>query len=137
MAGAVSFGAGAVEVEGLVEFQRSLAILDRDLNRELRAGLLEAAQPVAETAHGLALEKIPRMRFGRGPSWAGMRVGASQGLVYVAPRQHGTRQRSRKRPNLAGLLIVRAMEPASEQERDRVEAVVETILSAAFLKAGV
>lgn len=60
-----------------------------------------------------------------------MRVGITQRSVYVAPRKRGARAGARKRPNLAGLLMDRAMAPAlaarqAEAVR-RLERVLETV----------
>lgn len=136
MAGAVSFGAGAVRVEGLGDFQRALKELDVSLQRQLHDGLLEAAAPVADAAAVLALKGISGMKYARNSAWWEMRVGQSPGLVYIAPKQRGRKRGGSKRPNLAGLLVVKAMEPAAEQQHERVQAAVESTLAAAFAKAG-
>lgn len=129
MAGAVSYGAGAVEVHGLRELQAALRELSAELPRRLNAGLLVAARPVADTAQTFAVERIARIRAGRQIDWSAMRVGHSSGLVYVAPAIHrGSGRPGSKRPNLSTLLIVRAMEPAAEQEQPRVERAVEELL---------
>lgn len=57
-----------------------------------------------------------------------MRVGVTRTLVYVAPKQRGARFGPRKRPNLAGLLATRAMEPALDINRPLVERQLEGLL---------
>ncbi len=139
MAGAVSFGAGAVEVEGLGEFQLALRELEATVAAQLRADLLEAGRPVADTAHDLALSDITRMKFGHleNPAWQDMRVGQTVGMVYVAPALHrGATGAQARRRNLATEFVVKAMEPAAEREHARVEASVERTLNHAFKQVG-
>lgn len=58
-----------------------------------------------------------------GDPWQRMRAVARQNLVYVAPVERGRNRRSpgRHRPNLAGLLMDRAMQPALEAKAGEVE----------------
>ena len=75
------------------------------------------------------MEKIRRMP--RSPQWARMRVGVTRNLVYVAPRARGVKTRGRHnfgRPNLADLLMGRAMQPALDQHIGEVEARFEELL---------
>ena len=58
------------------------------------------------------------------PKWAQMRIGVTQTLVYVAPQQRGIKSRTDRRlrrPNLADLLMGRAMQPALDKNVSRVE----------------
>jgi hypothetical protein len=103
-------GAFTVELDGLVEMQRALRQLEPAILKQLNDDLKRAAEPVATTAEVLALNKIRNMR--KSPRWSEFRVGSYVGLIYIAPRKRGTKVRSRQRPNLAGLLMDRAMEPA-------------------------
>ncbi len=57
-----------------------------------------------------------------------MRTGITQKLVYVAPRRRGLKQGRGKRPNLAPLMMGRAMEPALEKNRPEVEREIERLL---------
>jgi hypothetical protein len=58
-----------------------------------------------------------------------MRIGVTRTLVYVAPRQRGVRgQGPKRRPNLADLMMSRAMEPALERHAGELEANVERML---------
>lgn len=106
-----------VRVEGLRELQRAFAVADKTLERELKDTLREVAEPVRADAERLAVSGIPRI----GLTWSRMRVGVTKTSVYVAPRKRGVRGNdSRKRPNLAGLLLGRSMVPALEQNEARV-----------------
>jgi hypothetical protein len=104
--------------------QRALAKADREVRLGFRRGLREVAEPVRRDAEELAGSKIRRMTFS--PLWARMRTGITRKVVYVAPRQRGVKTRGadpRRRPNLAQLLLDRAMEPALDRhEHEIVEA---------------
>lgn len=80
----------------------------------MRAGLREAAEPVAKIAERLSLSEIRRMR--RSPQWAVTRTGVTRSAVYIVPKQRGVRTRnpfdSRRRPNLVSLMMGRSFEPA-------------------------
>jgi len=115
-----------VVVEGLHELQASLAHADRSLRLGVRRGLRQVAEPVQRGAEELAQANISHI----GPRWSRMRVGITRDLVYVAPRQRGTRGKGgpRARPNLGSLLMNRAMEPALEQHAGEIEARFEELL---------
>lgn len=116
-----------VYVQGLTELSRAFAKTDRAARLGFRKVLREAAEPVRADAQTLALEKIRRMP--RSPKWAGMRIGVTRNLVYVAPRQKGTHGRGpRRRPNLADLLMTRAMDPALHAHETQIEQRVEHAL---------
>lgn len=104
----------AVKVRGLRDLQRAFRVADKVLQVELRDALRDAAEPVRRDAESLARSSIRNI----GEAWPQMRVGVTTRVVYVAPKQ---RSRGRKRPNLAGLLAGRAMEPALERNRHDVE----------------
>jgi hypothetical protein len=119
-----------IVVRGLNELQASLAHADRTVRLGVRKGLREAAEPVQRGAEQLAMSEIRNMS--RSPKWSRMRVGVTRNLVYVAPRQKGTRGRGpRRRPNLADLLMGRAMHPALDQHIGEVEARLEELLDRA------
>jgi hypothetical protein len=118
-----------IVLRGQHELLASLTHADRALRLGVRRGLRQAAEPVQRSAEELALEKIRRMP--RSPKWARMRVGVTRDFVYVAPRQRGAKGRghqSARRPNLADLLMDRAMQPALDQHIDEVEARLEELL---------
>ena len=75
------------------------------------------AEPVRAEAASLAASSIRNI----GPDWSRMRVGLTVDTVYVAPRQRGIKKGSRKRRNLAPLLMERAMVPALEHHTDEIE----------------
>lgn len=114
-----------VRVEGFRDLQRAFRVADEKLARELRDELREAAEPVRADAERLAVVGIPTI----GLAWSRMRVGVTQTSVYVAPKQKGARlNRARRRPNLADLLLGRAMVPALKQNEARVEEAVDDLL---------
>jgi hypothetical protein len=119
-----------IEILGYRELMRAFAQADKDSRKYVRAAFREVGQPVAAEAEQLAVQKIPRItrRSPRGPKWEKMRVGVTRTLVYVAPRQRGVRSGPRRRPNMADLLMGRAMEPALEHNEARLEASVERAL---------
>lgn len=86
---------------------RALARADKETRLGVRRELRQVAEPVQRDAELFARQRIPRI----GERWARMRVGITTKTVYVAPSQR-SRDRSRRRPNLAGLLMDRAMQPA-------------------------
>jgi hypothetical protein len=117
----------AVEVRGLRELQAAFAKADRETRLGLRGALREIAEPVRRDAETLATSSIPRI----GPKWSKMRTGVTRKLVYVAPRQRGVKTRGadpRRRPNLATLLMDRAMEPALESHEPALELAVDHML---------
>lgn len=115
-----------VKVRGLREMNRAFARANRDLDRELKDTLKDAAEPVREGAERLAFTQIRGMVHS--PRWAEQKIGATSRVVYIAPRQRGTKNPLRRRPNLAGLLLGRAMEPALRQNEHRVVAKLERML---------
>lgn len=113
--------APAVQVKGLRDLQRAFKLADATARRELRDALKEIGEPIARDAEALAVAKIRRI----GKAWPQMRVGVTQSLVYVAPKQRGSKQnRALRRPNLFDLLMGRAMEPALDQNIAGVDAAV-------------
>jgi hypothetical protein len=116
-----------VAVRGLRQLSAALSKADRDVWLGWRRGLREIAEPVRRDAEQLATQNITRI----GPRWRKMRTGVTRNLVYVAPRQRGiktTGDRRKARPNLAGLLMDRAMEPALYQHEPEIEIAVERLL---------
>lgn len=112
--------AGAIAIRGLAELQRDFRKMSGDLGPDTRRALREAARPVAERAQARALGEIRNMP--RSPRWARMRIGVSPRSVYIVPSARRRRGARGGRPNLAGLLFDRAMEPALDDER---EALIE------------
>lgn len=105
----------------------ALAKADKGTRVGIRATFREVAKPVQRTSEALAREKIPRI----GERWPQMRVGVTRKLVYVAPKQKGVRTRGpnpRRRPNLANLLMERAMEPALQRHEALIVAATDRAL---------
>lgn len=88
----------SVEIEGLREFQRNLAKINRGAAGAVRKGLRRAASPVAKHVQTVAVRDIRNV----GPAWSRMRIGAPAGQVYIAPRARN--RGGSPRPNMAGLL---------------------------------
>lgn len=115
-----------LRLEGFRELQRALAQADRTVRTEFRLRLRAVAEPVRSDAERLASAEISRI----GVPWSRMRVGITRTSVYVAPVERGRRTRqSMRRPNLAGLLMGRAMLPALQQNEARTVAEVESMLA--------
>jgi len=121
-----------VAVEGLRELSAALAKADREVKLGWRRGLRQVAEPIRLEAESLARSEITRI----GPRWYKMRTGVTRKLVYVAPRQRGVRWNKKnpgyrfnmRRPNLADLLMNRAMEPALHHHEHQIENAVEHLL---------
>lgn len=112
-----------LRVEGLRDLQRAFKLADKELAKELRSTLRDTAEPVRADAERLAVAGIETI----GIPWSRMRVGVTQTSVYVAPKRRGG-QRDRRRPNLAGLLLDRAMLPALRRNEPRVVREMEQML---------
>jgi hypothetical protein len=124
----------SIQVEGLAEIQKAFKILDPLLGRELNTELRKAAEPVATTGEQLALQNIRNMH--KSEAWAVERTGSLVGIIYVAPKKRGTKVRAKKRPNLAPLLMERAMEPALAANETGVSAKGEIAIDKAVKAAG-
>lgn len=113
-----------VRVSGLSDLNRALRRTDRDVRNGIRKELRVVAEPVRIDAEGLAVQRISSI----GRVWPRMRVGITTDSVYVAPRNRGTRLAERKRPNLAPLLMDRAMQPALERHAPEIERELGDVL---------
>ena len=113
-----------IRVQGLRELQRAFALAEVGVNRKLKESLRDVAEPVRAQAESLAVSQIPRI----GLAWSRMRVGVTARGVYVAPKERSKRGRNR-RPNLAPLLLGRAMEPALESNRGEVVDAFDDLLT--------
>jgi hypothetical protein len=119
--------ASAIHVRGLRDLQRAFALADKTAQKELRTALRDVAEPVRADAEQLARSRITRI----GEPWSQMRVGVTQSLVYIAPKQKGKRSRANRalrRPNLFDLLMGRAMEPALERNEAKIEQGIGHVL---------
>ena len=99
--------------------------MDKSLAGDLRSELREAAEPVADTSAEFALGRIRNMPGS--PRWAGMRTVAGARSVIVVPSAR-RRRGGKGRPNLAKLLLERAMDPALEAKSDEVVKRVDRML---------
>ena len=115
--------AEGVRIEGLAELNRAFRQLSTDSARELRGELLKAAEPVRAAAQTLAGQRITNI----GPVWSGMKAGATSRYVYVSPKAR--RRGGSPRPNLGGLLMKRAMQPALAKEAPTVEGRLERLFN--------
>ena len=107
---------GEVRVHGLREMNRAFAKADKSLKKDLTKKLKDVAKPVRDTAMILDVQNIRNI----GKDWSKMRIGATTNVVYVAPVERGRRS-TRRRPNLAGLLMDRAMQPALDAHSGSIE----------------
>lgn len=112
-------------VRGMRELQAALALADKQVRLGVRQQMRESAEPVRRTAEVYADSRIRKM----GPPWSVMRVGVTRTRVYVAPRQRGVKRGDpASRPNVAPLLMARAMEPALQQNEPEVRRNFERML---------
>lgn len=126
----------SVKIRGLRELNRAFRAVDNGLEETLREGLRHAAEPVRVLAERKGLSEISGMSGS--PKWAEQHTVVSKrtALVYIAPSRRGTRIPSRKRTNLAGLLATRAMEPALEENEEKVVHDVEAVIDILGRKQG-
>jgi hypothetical protein len=115
-----------IEITGLRQLNRAAARAGASTKRIVRERLLHAGEAVRETAEERARTAIshmsPRSR------WWRMRVGATIGTVYVAPRTRGSRDPNRKRPRFGVTLIDDALWPALTHNVGEIEHEVEHAL---------
>ncbi len=114
-------------VRGLRDLNRAFALADKETAKGLRKTLRAVAEPIRAESETRSVAAIPRV----GLPWSRMRIGVTQKVVYVAPREKGRASRSNRslrRPNLAGLLMDRAMEPALNANVALVERSVDAML---------
>jgi hypothetical protein len=119
---------GAVRVRGLRELQRDFKKMEGSLSKELKSALKEVAEPVKETAQELAMTRIRNMTHS--PDWAEMRIGVTARSVYIAPQRR--RRGGSGRPNFSSLMLDRAMDPALEQNADKVRDNINDLLGSIF-----
>lgn len=125
----------AVRVEGLADLERGLRELSRDLKLGLNRDLVEAAQPARALAESLAVEKISGLARSKVP-WQEMRLGTTGPLVYMAPKQRGTKHPLHQRPNFGALLVAKAMEPALAATEPQIAAAAQRAVDTTIRKAG-
>jgi hypothetical protein len=122
---------GAIEVSGLRDLSRTFQELSPALERAWRDELLKTAEPVKKRAEQLAGTEIRNILSETAEvDWWRMRIGVDRahGIVYVAPNERGIKQGAGKRPNLAPLLMNRAMQPALDESAPEIYRRVESML---------
>lgn len=119
---------GKVRVKGLRETVRAFDNIQDNLQEDLREGLKHAAEPVRVVAEQKALNTIENMVYS--PAWAEQKIVVSKrtALVYMTPKKRQSRNTARRRKNVADLLMERAMEPALDQNEERVVGAIEVVL---------
>lgn len=120
-------------VRGLKELTRTFNRAPADAKRAYRSELRTIGEPTRMTAETLAMSTIRRI----GPTWSKMRTGVTTRLVYVAPRQKGVRGRGpnpKRRPKFGTLLMDRAMQPALDRNRHRIETDFDEMLDRLVVK---
>lgn len=120
-------GAGEIRVQGLRELNSAFGRLSAQLKAEIKGELSAAAEPVRARASDLASSEIRNI----GDLWSQMRVGVTTSLVYVAPKQRRKRGHAGPRyarPNLAPLLMNRAMQPALDEKTPEVVSLLDVML---------
>lgn len=108
--------ADAIRVKGLADLNRALRLAEKDVRLGIRAEYRTVAEPVRADAESFAAASISNI----GVPWSQMRIGVTQRAVYVVPKRRGVKKRSRRRPNLAGLLYPQ-MQKALDVNTDEVE----------------
>ncbi len=117
-----------VNVKGLRQLQGLLRHTADRADKGLRLELRQLAEPIRSDAESLAVSGIRKV----GPRWGKMRVGVTQSLVYVAPKQRGIKTRGydgRRRPRFADLMESRAMTPALDRNRDDIARGVDDLFT--------
>lgn len=122
--------AAGFRVNDLQIVTRGLQQVDREISRGITVELHSIGDLVARDARNLALTRIRKMSSS--PTWSLMRVGQTPRLIYVVPRNKGTRRRlPTSRPNFSPLMLDRAMRPAVRRNRSEIDrrfnAVVSTV----------
>jgi hypothetical protein len=116
---------GTLRVEGLAELVRAFSLTDKKEQELFRDARRAVAEPVRADAQLLASSSIHHI----GIPWSQMRVGLTRTSIYVAPRQRGSRGRGRRhRPNLADLLMNRALQPALDRNIANAEKAFDDML---------
>ena len=119
---------GTVKVKGLQELTRDFRKISKDLSKEISSKLKDAAEPVRAGAEPLALGQIRNMT----PRWAGMKLAVSNAKGTVKMFPSAKRVGGSGRPNLSVLLLSRSMEPALEQNADKVRGNINDLLGNIF-----
>ncbi len=117
---------GSVKVHGLRELNRTFKAMGKDVQKETRNQLREVGEPVRQAAEQLAVAEFGNIDKGDN-AWSAMRLGVTQKLVYVAPKQR-TRGIGTPRPTFGTALLQRAMLSAVDRNEELVIAALEHML---------
>jgi hypothetical protein len=120
----------SLRVKGDKELERAFLELRREVLTELRP----AMRKIGEGVRTLAEQKAGADIANIGSQWGRMRIGVTTRMFYVAPRSrnHG----GSKRPNLAGLLMQKAMVPAADEKRTEMVAAVDALVKVSAHRNG-
>lgn len=116
--------ARTVRVKGLRDLQRDFRRLSKDLSKEVRDGLREAADPVRQEATRRFTADITDA-FSSVESAVGYRVVVRQRGVAV---EQSKRRTTGLRPDFGRLQMRKALEPALDSKQDQVVKGVEKVL---------
>jgi hypothetical protein len=123
--------ADVIRVTGLTELIKAFRAADAGLGREVRKTLIETGEVVKASAQSKAGADIRNI----GPRWDQMRLGMSgDSVLYIVPARHRTS--GTPRPNLAGLLLERAMIPAAAESEELVRHNFENAIDDLNANAG-
>ena len=119
-------------VDGLTGLSKACKLVGKEASRELRTTLRKAAEPVRVGAETRAVQAIANI----GPNWSRMRTGVTTRVVYVAPRERGSKAHRRTRTAaraqadraFATRLMDRAMVPALRSSVPFVVTAVDRML---------
>jgi hypothetical protein len=111
----------AIRVENYKAVLQAFGRAEKTLERDFRAELRRAVEPIRSTAELLAGSGAIR-NLRAGDPWTKVRTGVTRSVVYIAPRERGRRSTRAGvgRPNLKPLILDRAYEPALDRHRNDV-----------------
>jgi hypothetical protein len=117
-----------IHVKGAKELNRAFKQLRKEVLAELKPELVRIGEVVRADAQQRAFSEITNI----GEQWGRMRLGVTVKGVYIAPK---TRGHGSRRPNMSGLLMDRALQPALEAHEDQIVREFEALVTVAAAKA--
>lgn len=115
-------------LEGQRELLRAFNKTEKETKTGVRAVMAGIAQPVADTIEQNAKQDISRI----GEKWPVMRIGVTQKLIYLAPKERSrlARRNPRRyvRREFSEMFATRAIDPAEERHAPGYEAAVSRAL---------
>jgi hypothetical protein len=123
-------GAAEIHVRGAKELERAFRQLRKDVLRELRPALREIGEVVRVDAQQRAGSEISQI----GSTWQRMRLGVTAKGVYITPASR--RRGGSPRPNLAGLLMSKSMQPAVDAHQSEVLEKLDALVAVSAKRAG-